>query len=793
MLQSLSFETCRRMTDADALSFETTAELSSSTDIIGQPRGARAIEFGVGIESHGYNIFVLGATGTGRATAIERFVQHCAQDRPTPDDWVYVHNFTVPHKPRAITLPAGEGVVFKQRMARLIQDLRADLPKAFDTDAYRESIDAIRSELETNQNRLLQQMSAQAAQAGFALARTPSGFTIVPVQHGEQMTPQQVQQLPVGERQQLQQQQQVLADELEATLAKIYDVEQQSRTRMKQIDREVAEAAVQHYFEDLQSHYEDQEEVLLYLAEVHQDVLHQIDDFTSPVSEPEQIDLRRYEVNLLVDNGHLDGAPVILEPNPSYHGIFGRLEYEMQNGLLTTHFTNIKCGSLHHANGGYLIINAHDLLKRPRAWEALKRALKSEQIRVEPLARLESNQVLAKSLEPEPIPMDVKIILMGHGSLYYSLHERDLDFGTLFKVRADFQKRMPRTPENEQAYATFIATRCHEEGLRHFDKTAVAQVIEFGSRLAEHQEKLSTLFGAVADLVREASYWAGRNGRDVVTAADVRQALEERTQRANRTEENIYEYILDGSIFIATEGAVVGQVNGLSVIDTGEYAFGQPGRITARTFTGDEGVVHIERETDMSGPIHQKGVLTLTGYLGGTYARRHPLSLSASLTFEQNYVGVEGDSASSAELYALLSSLSEVPIKQSIAVTGSVNQRGEVQPIGGVNEKVEGFFRLCRERGLTGDQGVIIPASNVSNLMLHPDVLAAIREGQFHIWAITTIDEGIEILTGMPAGERDENGRYADGSIHRTVQNRLLQLAKDLDKYDEDDDDDEDD
>lgn len=790
MLQSLSFEMCWRMTDIDALSFETTAELSSSTDIIGQPRGARAIEFGIGIESHGYNIFVLGATGTGRATAIERFVQHCAQDRTTPDDWVYVHNFTVPHKPRAITLPSGEGVVFKQRMVRLIQDLQADLPKAFDTDTYRESIDAIRSELEMNQNQLLQRMSAQATQAGFALARTPSGFTIVPVQNGEQMTPQQVQQLPVGERQQLQQQQQALADELEATLAKIYDVEQQARTRMKQIDREVAEAAVQHYFEDLQSHYEDQEEVLLYLAEVHQDVLHQIDDFTSPVSEPEQIDLRRYEVNLLVDNGHLDGAPVILETNPSYHGIFGRLEYEMQNGLLTTHFTNIKCGSLHHANGGYLIINAHDLLKQPRAWEALKRALKSEQIRVGPLARLESNQVLAKSLEPEPIPLDVKIILMGHSNLYYSLHERDLDFGTLFKVRADFQRRMPRTPENEQAYATFIATRCHEEELRHFDKMAVAQVIEFGSRLAEHQEKLSTLFGAVADLVREASYWAGRNGRDVVTAADVRQALEERTQRANRTEENIYEYILDGSIFIATEGAVVGQVNGLSVIDTGEYTFGQPGRITARTFTGDAGVVHIERETDMSGPIHQKGVLTLTGYLGGTYARRHPLSLSASLTFEQNYVGVEGDSASSAELYALLSSLSEVPIKQSIAVTGSVNQRGEVQPIGGVNEKVEGFFRLCHKRGLSGDQGVIIPASNVFNLMLHPDVLAAIRDGQFHIWAITTIDEGIEILTGIPAGERDENGRYSDGSIHHTVQNRLLQLAKDLDKYDEDDEDD---
>lgn len=786
MLQPLLSELCRRTTDPDSFTFGTTADLPASDQIIGQPRGTRAIEFGIGIESYGYNIFVLGASGTGRATSIERFVKSWATKRPTPPDWVYVHNFTTPHKPRAIALPAGEGEAFKQRMARLILDLRADLPKAFDTDTYRETIEAVRGELESEQNRLMQQVGAQAMQAGFALARTASGFAVVPLRDGQQMTPQQIQQLPAGEQQQLEQTRQALTAVLENTLDTLYALEQQARQQMKEIDREVAEAAVLHYFEALQADYRHDDEMLLYLDEVHADVLNQIDDFASPVDSPEAIDLRRYEVNLLVNNSKAQGAPVILENNPSYHGLFGRLEYEVQNGLLTTHFTNIKSGSLHQANGGYLILNAHDLLKQPRAWEALKRGLRSEEIRVEPLARLENNQALAKSLEPEPIPLNVKIILIGHSNLYYSLHARDLDFGTLFKVRADFQTRMPRTPENEQAYATFIATRCHEEGLLAFDKTAVAQVVEFGARLAEQQDKLSTLFGMVADLVREASYWAGKNGRTAVTAADVTQALSERVHRANRTEERIYEHILDGSIFIATDGAVVGQVNGLSVIDTGEYAFGQPGRITARTFMGDEGVVHIERETDMSGPIHHKGVLTLTGYLGGTYAQHQPLSLTASLTFEQNYAGIEGDSASTAELYALLSSLSRLPIKQSIAVTGSVNQRGEVQPIGGVNEKVEGFFRLCKERGLTGEQGVLIPAGNVNNLMLHQDVIAAIRDGRFHVWAIKTIEQGIELLTGVPAGVRGEDGRYPPGTVHAIVQNRLLQLAKELDKFGDD-------
>jgi lon-related putative ATP-dependent protease len=784
-MQLLKAAQLRRTAVSDTFTFETTADLPISTEIIGQPRGSRAIEFGIGIQSQGYNIFVLGESGTGRATAIGRFLQDRTKSKPIPSDWVYVHNFELPHKPRAITLPPGEANRFKERMVKLISDIRRDLPPAFATSSYRETIANEQQALTEQQETLLRGLSEKAEPQGFALARTPSGFAIIPVQDGQQMTPEVVQQLPPEVKAEMEKVQMKLTEELTDLFSKIHLLESEVIQRMKGIDRDVVEAAVSHHFAALNKQYSGQDELLLYLEEVHQDVLNQIDDFVSPVDQENTgaIDLSRYEVNVLVDNGRTTGAPVVLEMNPGYLNLFGRLEYEMQDGFLTTNFTNIKCGSLHHANGGYLIINAHDLLKNPRAWEALKRALISQQIAVDPLAQVEKTQALAKSPEPEPITLNVKIVLLGNPGLYYALHEQDLEFADLFKVRVDFDSTMPRTPENEIAYGSFVAGRCHEEKLRHFDKTAVSKIVEHGSRLAEHQQKLSTRFGAISDLIREASYWAETNGRHIVTAVDVQQALNERTNRANRAEEQIFEHILDGSIFIATEGIVIGQVNGLSVLDTGEYAFGQPGRITARTFMGDNGVVHIEHEIDMSGPIHHKGVLTLYGYLGGTYAQQQPLSLTASLTFEQNYGGIDGDSASSTELYALLSSLGRIPLKQGIAVTGSVNQRGEVQPIGGVNEKIEGFFRLCHARGLTGEQGVLIPASNVNNLMLREDVVTAVANNQFHIWSVRSINEGIEILTGLSAGERQADGTYPDGTVHHAVQTRLRWLAEELNKF----------
>lgn len=787
-VQPLSPEKLRCTASPDTFPFASTAELEPDTHIIGQPRGTRAIAFGVNIQSAGYNIYALGDLGTGRTTAIKHFLQEPAQEMPTPDDWIYVHNFSVPYQPRAIALPAGAGAQFKEQVHRLIQDLRQVLPQAFADETYQQTVAAVQQEFESQRDGLLQAVQQQAAEQGFALVKTASGFAIVPVQNGRQLTSEEIAQLPNGARQTLEKQAQELSAAVEEVLYQIHQMELAARQKMKEIDRGAGETAVQHHFRDMLEKCEGNDEICLYLREMQEDVLNQIQDFASPVDSNEAIDLRRYEVNLLVDNSQTKGAPVIIEQNPTYHGLLGRLEYEMNQGYLFTHFTNIKCGALHWANGGYLILNAHTLFKNPDAWEGLKRALKEGNIHVQTSTRMGQGEALAKSLDPEPIPLKVKVILLGSLGLYYNLFERDEEFRTLFKVRADFDSTMPRTPENEQEYAVFVASRCHEENLHHFEAAAVAKIVEFGSRLADDQDKLSTRFGLVADLVREANYWAGVNGRNLVTAVDVQQALEERIYRANRAEELTYEYFLKGTIFIATEGAVIGQVNGLSVLDTGDYTFGQPGRITARTFMGDDGITHIERETEMSGPIHEKGVLTLTGYMGGTYGQQFPLTFNASITFEQTYNGVEGDSASSTELYALLSSLSRIPIKQGIAVTGSVNQRGEVQPIGGVNQKIEGFFHLCQERGLTGEQGVIIPAANVDNLMLREEVVTAVTEKRFHIWAIKHVDEGIEILTGVPAGQRREDGTYPENTVHYAVQTRLLALAEEFHQFGENED-----
>ncbi len=784
-LQSLSSDRLRQSCSPDSFSFENTSELSASTSIIGQPRGTSAIEFGIGIKSPGYNVFILGPAGTGRATAIERFLQEKTQHQPAPSDWIYVHNFKIPHQPRAIMLPAGQGSDFKKEMSKLISDLKKDLPQAFDTDTYKQAVSKVMQQFEAQQQGLLLEIQKESESSGFILTNTPSGFTVAPASEGRQLTQEEWQQLPLETRQELGTVRANLSSKLEDALDKVHQAESTARQEMKEIDRAVADSAIQHHFARLLALFQQEDEAQLYLNEVQQDVLDQIEDFTSPLDTTEEIDLRRYEVNLLVNNSQTESAPVILEQHPTYHNVFGRLEYEMRSGVVSTHFTNIKCGSLHRANGGYLILNAHDLLTNPVGWEALKRALKTEEIKVQPGATLDSSQLLAKSLDPEPITLNIKIVMMGSRELYYALYEQDEDFRDLFKARSDFTSTMPWTPEHLQEYAQFVATRCHEEKLLHFDRSAVAKLVEFGSRLSEHQKKLSTRFGAINDLIRESSYWAGKNGRDLVSDSDVKQALDARTYRANRIEEYLQEQILERSLFIATEGGVVGQVNGLSVMDTGEYAFGQPGRITARTYMGEDGVIHIERETEMAGPLHNKGVLTLTGYLGGTYAQHQPLSLTASLTFEQSYGGIDGDSASSTELYALLSSLSGLPIKQGIAVTGSVNQWGEVQPIGGANEKIEGFFRVCEARGLTGEQGVMIPDSNVLHLTLHDDVVEAVEAGKFHIWPVKTIDEGIETLTDTPAGERDAHGDFPEGTVHNLVQARLLELAEDLKRFGE--------
>lgn len=775
----------RRMCDHKHFTFETTADLAATNSIIGQPRGTRAIEFGIGIKSPGYNIYILGEIGTGRTTAIHRFLRDKTAKQPVPPDWVYVQNFAVPHQPRAIQLLPGRGNTFKEEMTALIRNIKEDLPKAFNNEAYNQAIEEINRRFTGQQEGLFKVLQNKAANQQFALVNTPSGPVIAPLAGDKVMSQEIFDKLSVQEQQQILTQQEELNGDLNELLFRVRQMESESRAEVKQLDRRVAAAAIEHYFADLQQNYHDQSELLLYLSEMQSDILDNLADFLPHEAETEEEDkdLRRYEINLLVDNSQTEGAPVIVEANPTYHNLIGRLEYEIRFGLTTTHFTNIKPGSLHRANGGYLVINARDLLRHLDSWEALKRALKGGEIRLQSPDTFDGSQLLAKSPDPEPIPLAVKVILLGNPDLYYALYEQEEDFGELFKVKADFDSVMPRNEAREMDYALFIASRCHEEGLHHFDRPAVEKVVEFGSRLAEHQNRLSTRFGDIAGLVREASYWADQKGQEIVTAEAVQMALTERIYRSSHLEQRLQEEIAENMLLIETEGAVVGQVNGLSVIDLGDYAFGYPGRITATTYMGEDGVVNIEREVEMAGPIHNKGVLTLVGYLGYKYAQHQPLSLSASLTFEQNYGEVEGDSASAAELLALLSSLSGVPAGQHIAVTGSINQHGFIQPVGGVSEKIEGFFAICEGRGLTNKQGVAIPVMNVQTLMLNEAVMTAVETGRFQVWAIKTIDDLIELVLGLPAGQSAPDGNFPEGTIHYLVQNRLLELAQNLKSF----------
>lgn len=765
--------------DPNRLPFETTAELEPTTAIIGQPRATKALEFGMGLKSKGYNIFVTGSTGTGRSTAIRHFLQERCGLEPTPDDLLYIYNFEAAHRPQAINLPPGQGNVFSEHMQQLVEAVQLALTQALESSSYQDAVHQMEQKLIGQREGKLDALEHKATEQGFELHESPSGLVITPAGDDDAESNG-----TNGEQQARRETQRTLQVELQNILREVRILEREAREERRQLDRTVAEAAIKDEFETLREQYAGQEIILNYMDAVREDLLDQVIRAAPSMEDKDLdqvIDMRRYEINVLVNNGEGKGAPVIVQLNPTFENLFGRLEYEPQGHAMMAHFTQMKAGDLHRANGGYLIMYALDLVRQRETWETLKRALKAQEIEMR--SPQSDGPAIANSLWPQPIPLSVKIILLGNSHHYDSLYWTDEEFSDLFKVRADFSDTMPRDPAHELSYAEFVTSRCREEKLRPFGRDAIARIIEHGARLAEHQCKLSTKFGAIADLVREASYWASIENHEVVSAGDVRAALRERDNRANQDAEELREAILEGAIFIATEGETIGQVNSLSVREDGEFVYGHPGRISARTFMGDNGVIHIERETDMDGPIHTKGVLTLNAYIGGTYAQHQPLSLNASLTFEQTYGGIEGDSASSTELYALLSSLSLCPVRQGIGVTGSVNQRGEIQPIGAVNEKIEGFFDVCQARGLSGDQGVIIPATNVVNLMLREDVVEAVREGLFRIWPVTTIDEGIELLMCRPAGEADAEGNYPDGTVHHAVKNRLLELATELKSF----------
>ncbi len=789
-IKPLSPDTLYRRCDPGEFSFATTADLEDLAEVIGQARAVSSIEFGVGIRHDGYNLYALGPPGTGKRAVVRDFLERKAAARPLPPDWCYVNNFTTPHKPRALRLAPGHGEVLRRRMEQLVEDLRSVIPATFESEDYRTRMHVVEEELKERQEKAFGAVQETAESKGIALIRTPSGFAFAPTRKGEVLGPDEFEKLPEAERRRVEEDVQQLQEALQRTLHQVPQWRRETRDKVKELNREVASFAVGHLIGELRKEYEAAANVVEFLNAVEQDVIEHVDDFRRTEEAPptlfgvplpqmlaESPSFHRYRVNVLVDHSNNGGAPVVYEDNPNYNNMMGRIEHQAQMGALLTDFTMIKPGALHRANGGYLMLDAYKVLTQPFVWEGLKRALRSREIRMESLAQALS-LVSTVSLEPEPIPLEVKVVLVGERMLYYLLAFYDPEFGEHFKVAADFDEQMTRSAENNQLYARLVATIVRHEKLRHFAPDAVARVIEHSARIVGDAERLSTHTRSIVDLLREADYWCGEARREVVRAADVQRAIDAQIHRVSRLRERIQEEIRRGTMLIDTDGAVAGQVNGLTVIGLGDYSFGTPTRITARVRLGEGEVMDIEREVELGGPIHSKGVLILGGFLGARFAKDRPLSLAASLVFEQTYGEVEGDSASSAELYALLSALADVPIKQSFAVTGSVNQHGQIQPIGGVNEKIEGFFEVCRDRGLSGAQGVLVPASNVKHLMLRRDVVEAVTAGKFHVYAVETIDQGIEILTGVPAGARDASGNFPEGSVNRRVEDRLVAMAE---------------
>ena len=781
----------RHACDPAQLAFASTDELADFSEALGQVRAVEAIRFGIDMPRDGYNLFAMGPEGLGRRTIVRGFLEQAAPAREVPPDWCYVFNFDTPHKPRALRLPPGRAPRFKESMERLVQDLRAGIPAAFETDEYRRRRQEIEAALSEHQEKAFGEIGERAKEQGIALLRTPSGFGFAPMRKDEVMSPQEFHKLPAEEQKRLEVAIAVLQTDLERVIREVPKWRREAQHKLRELNREVTRNAVHSLIEELKAEYEALPEVREYLAALEEDVLDHAEVFQQP-KDGEQPTLfgislaqgddsdatfRRYRVNLLIEHTEAKGAPIVDEDNPTHDNLVGRIEHIAQMGTLVTDFTLIKAGAFHRANGGYLVLDALKVLTQPFAWEALKRALRAHEIRTESVGQMLS-LISTVSLEPEPIPLDVKVVLVGQRMIYYLLHDLDPEFGELFKVVVDFDEDMQREPGSDLLYARAVATMARSMKLRPLERDAVARVIEHGARDTGDADRVSVQMRGLADLLRESDYWAQAGERKLISAADVQQAIDAQERRSDRIRQRLQEEMLRGRLLIDTAGERTGQVNGLAVVQLGGFSFGSPHRITARVRLGGGKVIDIEREAELGGPIHSKGVLILSGFLAGRYAANKPLAVSASLVFEQSYGGVEGDSASSAELYALLSALAKVPIQQSLAVTGSVNQHGDVQAIGSVNEKIEGFFDLCAARGLGGGQGVLIPAANVKNLMLRHDVVEAVAAGNFSIYAVENVDQGIEILTGMPAGARGADGRFATGTLNLRVEQRLLEYAE---------------
>jgi lon-related putative ATP-dependent protease len=787
VIHKLPASELRLVCDADTLNCKSSADFGSKETIIGQERAVRAMRFGLDIQEKGFNIFVAGRPGTGRTTAIERFLDEVASTKPAPDDWCYVHNFDDSYRPHAIRLPAGQTHDFQKDIEGLIKSVTQEIRATFEGEQYANERENSLKSFQEQKEQTIEKVGEFAKKNGFGLQATPMGVIPIPVKDGKPMNDEDFLALSDRDRDRLKQTQEKIQDEIENALRQTRALDNSAQEALEKLDQQVVHFVLHQLMDNLTEKYKEQPDVLAHLEAIENNIIENIAQFKPEAEEkerqlpgPKRSPTDKYRVNVLVDNSKLQGAPVIVEMNPTYSNLFGRIEQEAFLGALVTDFTLIRGGSLHKANGGYLVLPAEDVIRNPFTWESLKRCLRNSEISIE--QPIEAPVFTTKSLRPEPIPLEVKVILVGRSEIYQLLLAYDEHFTELFKVKADFDSQMDRTDAHIQDYASFVCTLCETEKLTHLDPSGLARVVEHGSRLADDQEKLSTRFGEIADVIREASYYARQDKAELVTAGHIERAVEERYYRSALIQERIQEMIAKDVIKIDVSGEAVGQVNGLSVLQLGDISFGQPSRITASIGLGESGVVNVEREAEMSGPTHTKGVLILSGYLAQEFAQDKPLSLNAHLVFEQNYGGVDGDSASSTELYAILSALSGVPIKQGIAVTGSVNQKGQVQAIGGVNEKIEGFFAVCKAKGLTGEQGVMIPASNVPNLMLKQEVVEAVQANKFHIWSVGSIEEGIEVLTGVPAGKQEDGSFTAEGVFAR-VDQRLARMAEELAKF----------
>lgn len=792
MTKELSADMIRRTFDKNKIKCKSSQEVSPLEDIVGQDRALKALKFGLQIKEKGFNIFVAGFPGTGKMTAVKSFLDKLAEDQTSPSDWCYVNNFQEPYEPKVIKLKTGQGRVFHKDMSNFLNEAKINLPKAFESEDFAIKREGTIQKIEAERNKIFSELNKKAEKEGLIVQSTPMGFVFVPVVGGRPMTEEEFIALSPEKKDEIQAKRDKLNSELRLVFRQLKELDTKTFEELKNLNTELALFTIGHLVADLNKKYSEYPDIINYLKEVQEDILENLNLFyksnvpQAPVQPPwvEELPLRKYVVNLFIDNSNLKGRPVVVELNPTYQNLFGRIEKEAQFGMLSTDFTMVRSGSIHKANGGYLVIPAEELVKNLFSYDGLKRALSSEEAVVEEAGE-RLGFITTKGLRPAPIPLNTKVILVGNPAIYQTLFALDPEFKELFKVKAEFDINMDFNDDNVKNYVSFICSLCSKEGLLHLDSSGISKVIEFGARLAEDQEKLSTKFADIADVIREANFYAKQEKSQLIMDKHIIKAVEEKNYRSNIIQERVNEMVTRGFYLISTEGEAVGQINGLAVLSLGDFTFGRPSRVTATVNIGRGGIIDIEREAKMGGNIHTKGVMILGGYLADNFAQDKPLNLTARLVFEQNYEGVDGDSASSTELYAILSALSGIPIKQHFAVTGSVNQKGEVQAIGGVNYKIEGFYEICKLKGLTGKQGVLIPRSNVQNLMLKEEIVESVREGKFHIYSVDNIKEGIEILTGVKAGEKGPDGKYPENTVFGLVDKRLKEMAEKMDSSSE--------